>query len=579
MTTAYSYTRLSTEKQLKGHGATRQFEAIDMACKQHGWTLSEQTFSDLGVSAWKGSNATTGALSQFIELAKNGAIAPDSVLIVESIDRLSRQQVDKSLRLLLEMLDVGVRIYTLSDSKLYESNAQSVMVDLLIWLTTAQRAHEESETKSMRVRAAKQKNKELIRQGIIVTRKCPEWLTVSDDMSHFIINEERASIVREVFTLYSQGYSTKPIALKLNERGVPYWGTTTVWSYRHIRSLLKHRGVIGDIQLLKRVNGRDEPDGEPVSDYYPVIVDKGLYAQCQKIKKSKTTATGRVPNAGMVNLFRGLLKCQCGSGLAINSSTVKGNTYRHLRCSQLRTTGCDAKNWHYGKTEKIILIALRNLNWSQLHDDTQSAVHDAEQRCALLASELQTKRQEAIGAAKALVVNPSSKLLSELLEEAEADTHKLEVALKAAEEDVASLRYRQSSAVDELEELQSLLEDVANDVDARHKVNGLLRRSVDSITFGQSDSYRFQSFLGFEQYEAHGLIRVTLNDGTTIDVETLKGYLQSFAWNGDEYTEIELTQVSNHGNQPYETSQAQKLMSVGGQLIDLFDDEDWVSSH
>ncbi|RFD47787.1 recombinase family protein, partial [Vibrio parahaemolyticus] len=170
---AYSYTRLSTEKQIKGHGFTRQREAIEKVCCQHGWQLSDQTFNDLGVSAWKGANATTGALSQFIDLAKKGAIRPNSVLIVESVDRLSRQQVDKSLRLMLELLEVGVSIFTLSDSKLYTTNSDSVMLDLMMWLMTAQRAHEESEIKSLRVRAAKKKNKELIRKGIIVTRKCP----------------------------------------------------------------------------------------------------------------------------------------------------------------------------------------------------------------------------------------------------------------------------------------------------------------------------------------------------------------------------------------------------------------------
>lgn len=77
---------------------------------------------------------------------------------------------------MLELLEVGVSIFTLSDSKLYTTNSDSVMLDLMMWLMTAQRAHEESEIKSLRVRAAKKKNKELIRKGIIVTRKCPSGL-------------------------------------------------------------------------------------------------------------------------------------------------------------------------------------------------------------------------------------------------------------------------------------------------------------------------------------------------------------------------------------------------------------------
>lgn len=495
---AYSYTRLSTEKQIKGHGFTRQREAIEKVCCQHGWQLSDQTFNDLGVSAWKGANATTGALSQFIDLAKKGAIRPNSVLIVESVDRLSRQQVDKSLRLMLELLEVGVSIFTLSDSKLYTTNSDSVMLDLMMWLMTAQRAHEESEIKSLRVRAAKKKNKELIRKGIIVTRKCPEWLTVSDDKSCFLVNNERAEIVRKIFTWYSQGFSTKPIALKLNELGIPYWGKSSTWSYRHIRSLLKHRGVIGEIQLLKRIDGRDVADGDPVEDYYPAIIDRGLWATCQQIKSSKTTAKGRVVERGMANLFRGLLKCECGSGLAINSSTVKGRTYRFLRCSQLKTTGCQAKNWHYEKTERILLIALRHSLSSFSEEDHAVSLRECQHYLARISEELKEKERQAENAINYLLDKPS-KLLEARLQTLEDDIARLKAIQEQAEHRLEAVHYEKSTALDKVEELQRVLEDIANDDDSRHKANGLLRRLIDTITLGSISNPRSRVHGSFGQ--------------------------------------------------------------------------------
>ena len=42
-----------------------------------------------------------------------------------------------------------------------------------------------------------------------------------DQKGHLIIDEEAAAVVREVFTLFSQGYGKTAIARMLNDRGIP----------------------------------------------------------------------------------------------------------------------------------------------------------------------------------------------------------------------------------------------------------------------------------------------------------------------------------------------------------------------
>ena len=49
----------------------------------------------------------------------------------------------------------------------------------------------------------------------MVTKKDP------DVKGHLIIDEEAAEVVREVFTLFSQGYGKTAIARMLNDRGIP----------------------------------------------------------------------------------------------------------------------------------------------------------------------------------------------------------------------------------------------------------------------------------------------------------------------------------------------------------------------
>src|SRR4051794_17399302 len=89
---AYSYIRFSTPEQLKGDSLRRQLQLSRDYALQHGLELDEE-LKDIGVSAFKGKNRTDGALGRFINLVREGKIEPGSVLLVESLDRLSRDQI------------------------------------------------------------------------------------------------------------------------------------------------------------------------------------------------------------------------------------------------------------------------------------------------------------------------------------------------------------------------------------------------------------------------------------------------------------------------------------------------------
>ncbi|MGI2260206.1 recombinase family protein, partial [Shewanella sp. GXUN23E] len=436
MVTAYSYTRLSTERQLKGHGKTRQEDAIRHACEVHGWTLSSKGYADMGVSAWKGVNASEGALKAFIDAVQGGEVARGSVLIVENVDRLSRQEVDKSIRLMLDLLDMGIQVFTLSDNRLYTSDSSNKFVDLMVWGISAQRAHEESETKSKRIRAAKAKNKELMRQGKIVTRKCPAWLKVSEDKTEFLLVPEIVQIVRRIFTMYSNGYSTKPIAIKLNEEGVPYWGKTQGWTHSKVNNILKSKSPLGYCQPLKRVDGKDVPDGEPIANFYPPIIDQELWSKCQSLKAAKATKQGVMPNEPMANLFRGLCRCECGSGMGLNSSVIKGKRYSHLRCSDLHTRGCTNPTWSYRQTETIILYGLKTMDWSSVIGADTSVIELKRQELESCRVNLETAIAEAETAYTALTLMVSSKIAQRKLQEAEERVAKVEAELQDLELEV-----------------------------------------------------------------------------------------------------------------------------------------------
>lgn len=92
MPIAYSYIRFSHPTQIKGDSLRRQLSRSEQFAQQHGLEL-DTTMRDPGLSAYTGEHRHKGALSAFLARVEAGAIAPGSYLIVENLDRLSREQV------------------------------------------------------------------------------------------------------------------------------------------------------------------------------------------------------------------------------------------------------------------------------------------------------------------------------------------------------------------------------------------------------------------------------------------------------------------------------------------------------
>jgi hypothetical protein len=96
---AFSYMRFSTLEQGKGDSLNRQTMMAREWADKHGVPLdAELNLTDKGVSAYRGANAETGALGAFLDTVKAGAIPRGSWLLVESLDRISRQVVRKAAR-------------------------------------------------------------------------------------------------------------------------------------------------------------------------------------------------------------------------------------------------------------------------------------------------------------------------------------------------------------------------------------------------------------------------------------------------------------------------------------------------
>ena len=378
--------------------------------RNHGLTLDTSlTFHDEGVSAFRGKNREQGALRQFIEAVDTGKVPSDSWLLVESLDRLSRSGARPAYRLLDELLEKGLTVVTLTDNRAYSAaTMDSDPMELLVSLLVFARAHEESATKSKRVAAAwEAKQKEAAKSGKPTTARCPTWLRLSDDRSEYVLNPERAEVVRRVYEMAgtaSMGQAT--IVKQLNSEGVPTFGPSQRWATSTLNRLLSNRATVGEYQPTTLKDGMRGPAGGPVRCFYPAVITEELFLSVQEARNSRQTGGRGRKGKSFTNLFTGLAKCTCGAPLHyLDKSTASRRQtakeagrppkhHRYLVCSSAKlgdTSECKYSVLRYDILEPAILSTLTELNFETILRDSQPD-HQAQEERLIAAVAERVKR-------------------------------------------------------------------------------------------------------------------------------------------------------------------------------------------
>lgn len=341
---AYSYIRFSTPQQAQGDSLRRQIEAAEEWAKARNMKL-DNSLRDLGVSAYHGANSSTGALSSFLQMVKDGRVERGSYLIVESLDRISRETVIDAASRLIELMRAGIIVVTLSDGQEYsEDSLRTDWTPLIISLVVMARAHEESLRKSERVgKVWRQKRAEARTERTPITSRCPEWLRVVN--GRFVLLNERVSVVRRIFQECIDGFGRREIVRRLNDDAIPTFRGGKGWQTSSVAKIIQSRAVIGEYQphIGSHRNGNRKPDGDPVKDYYPRIIDDETYWRAQAaVASRKQNASGRKGQSG-AHILQGLAKCASCSGpmhILNKGAPPKGGIY--LACSNnIRKAGCD----------------------------------------------------------------------------------------------------------------------------------------------------------------------------------------------------------------------------------------------
>ena len=152
-----------------------------------------------------------------------------------------------------------------------------------------------------------------------------------EQKGHLLVDAEAAATVREIFTLFSQGYGKTAIARMLNDRGIPNpteykrlhglryqqpkRKNSTLWKYSAISDMLTNEMYIGNMvqgkygsvsYKTKQNKPRPQEEWYRVEHTHEAIIDRDLWERVQAL----ITSRAKPFTAGTVGLFARKVRCQ-----------------------------------------------------------------------------------------------------------------------------------------------------------------------------------------------------------------------------------------------------------------------------
>lgn len=363
----YSYVRFSSERQSKGTSIERQKSNIDKMVKkiaqEHDLEIFEE-YRDFGVSAFKGKNATEGALADFIHHVDTGKIPSGSYLLIESLDRFSRANPMVAVNMFTSLLLKGIVVITGIDNQIYRETKvnNDTLQQLMYSVMLFSRANDESETKSHRTIASalnkiKRHKARQLGDPVVAIKELgmDKWWT--DSSSGFVKpHPVYYPIAQKMIELKQKGYSNRLILAYLKENHpAPAQGRSRgKWNIQHASRIIEP-AIHG--QKVINVNG----ESYTLDDYYPAIVTKDEYELLKFQIGNKSFAPLKEANPEIPLLSGiGILYCKhCGCHMFKMKSTVKNQPFAYRYVCSSRDSHRNCSKWGFrARTLELALLQL-----------------------------------------------------------------------------------------------------------------------------------------------------------------------------------------------------------------------------
>ena len=410
---ALSYFRWSYGRQEKGSTKERQEAYLNEFLRANPKVKLYEQYIDGGVSGFRGRHAKKGDLARLLDAVAGDKLPRPLILVIEALDRLSREPPMDAFDRISDLLRRGVTIVVCSEYLTFtraDLNGRRSH-ELHRLLNLMERAHGTSLDKRRHVQnswttriAAAQAT------GVAVKGYVgPPWCSIDPATNRYVIAARDVAAVEVVQRIYRwriDGVSDHGIAKRLNEGSVPvfraYMPKDRVrqgWYQPYIATLLKNRQVLGEHRFR---------NGQVIPNYFPPIISPEDFERAQAAKKSRDSRPG-AKGEKFSNLLTGIAKCgRCGGNMEMTRNT---HGTRYLMCAnrKRRVKDCDAKGMlNYKALEAVTLAQLPGIPWDDVircdnPDDPVPALREGLER---LGAEIAVQEKEQANAIRLLTADP-----------------------------------------------------------------------------------------------------------------------------------------------------------------------------
>lgn len=367
----YPYRRVSTSKQVSGYGLELQNE--DEICRELSkkYTLPiAETQDDKGLSAFHANHIKKGALGHFISSVNNGDIAEGSILVVYSLDRLSRQKIEEAISIVTNLINNGVMIYECTSRMLFgdhnsDNNSRAMQLQNAIFTLT--RSHGESQIKSDRSRDMAIKKAAAFNRGESVSfggyGQSPIWLTKNKF-------NEKAEAIKAAISCFQQGMGISRTVQHLNEHFMDLAPTRKNkihkgWNIDAINNLRSSPSIYG-LKVLNIDGHKHE-----LQNYYPPLMTKQEFDKLQLTIATNTNHKAKTNYLSLLSNLNQITKCgDCG--MSMIACKKRGRIKYICSGSMKHKSNCKKLNYDGELLERLTLLICADVFHSdEDFDDTE----------------------------------------------------------------------------------------------------------------------------------------------------------------------------------------------------------------
>ena len=271
------------------------------------------------------------AFQKMIKDAKNGLF---DYIIVYKLDRFARNRYDSAIYK-AQLKKYGVKVISAMEN--ITDGPEGIILESLL---EGMAEYYSANLAQNVLRGMHQKAE----QGKYMGGTVPLGYKIDAD-KNYVIDENSAFLVKQIYDRYANGYTIKEIIKELNDAGHKS-STGKSFTYNSLHRLLSNPKYIGRYEYLDTV----------LEDYIPRIIDDETYEKVQQRVKLNKRAPARA-KANVDYYLTGKLFCgSCGSNMVGDSGTSStGVTHYYYSCiEKKRRHGCKKKSVKKDWIEKLI---------------------------------------------------------------------------------------------------------------------------------------------------------------------------------------------------------------------------------